>query len=141
MNINNVLSIGMKVALALGAGLAMFMGVSEAVKRNKETEVNNPNTSSTTVPVKSDKSTGGTTVVNSLRAAQSTCGKLFTLSQGLVNIAESISSLFNKSDGFDSGYSSYYGGGGNQRWRRVNPFIMESVPSGAPINYNGQYPI
>ena len=140
MNLKDVLGIGLKVALALGAGLAMFMGVSEAVRGSRQQQESN-NTENAEGPVNTNKNTGGA-VVSGLRAAQSTCGKLFNLAQGLVTIAESINTLSNHNDVeyYGGGYYPPYQGGGGQRWRRVNPFIMESVPSGAPINYSNQYP-
>lgn len=148
MSIKSVLEIGLKVALALGAGLAMFMGVNEAVKSSKQpsqsSNGNTENCSSGPDPVGNNKATGagGRAVISGLRAAQSTCGKLFSLTQGLVTIAESIRTLSDtKDDYYDGGgYYSPYQGGGGQRWRRVNPFIMESIPTGAPINYSNQYP-
>ena len=144
MKLTTVLEVGLKLALAIGAGLAMFAGVSEAVKRDKVNEnsntsdncndqaVNNKNTA--------NSSNKPSTVVSGLRAAQSTCGKLFALTQGLVTVAESLSTLSNSSKLIDNN-PGYYQGGGGQRWRRVNPFILESVPSDAPIYYGGnQYP-
>lgn len=145
MKLTTVLEFGLKLALAIGAGLAMFAGVNEAVKRNKVNEnsdtgncndqaVNNKNTANS-------GSSKTSTVISGLRAAQSTCGKLFALTQGLATVAESISTLSNSSKLIDNNPGYYQGGGGGQRWRRVNPFILESVPSDAPIYYGGnQYP-
>ena len=137
---NKALTIGLEVILALGAGIAMFFSVSEAVKRGNSA---NTGCNNGTSPV-NDKKAGNSsnTVINSFRAAQSTCSKLVALTNGLVTMAESIDSLSNSRDYYGQSYTppSYYRGGG-QRWRRVNDFIIESVPEGAPINYNNQYPI
>jgi hypothetical protein len=148
VNVKTVLEFGLKLAIALGAGLAMFAGVNEAIKRNNTNEecrdnsINNDPGSRETVNNKNtgDSSNRSNTVVSGLRAASSTCGKLFTLAQGLVTVAESLSTLSSSSGRLDYGTGGYYQGGGGQRWRRVNPFILESVPPDAPINFGNQYP-
>lgn len=140
---NKALTIGLEVILALGAGIAMFFSVSEAVKRGKSANTGCNDCNNGTSPV-NDKKAGNSsnTLINSFRAAQSTCSKLVALTQGLVTMAESIDSLSSNRDFYSQSYTPpYYRGGGGQRWRRVNDFIIESVPEGAPINYNNQYPI
>lgn len=144
MNVKTVLEFGLKLAVALGAGLAMFVGVNEAIKANRAATGESGNTEGEMGAV-NNKNTGGcsksNTMVSGLRAAQSTCGKLFNLTQGLVTIAESLSTLSSSNEvDYYPGGGGYYQGGGGQRWRRVNPFIMESVPPGAPIHYGNQYP-
>lgn len=146
MNVKTVLEFGLKLAIALGAGIAMFAGVNEAIKRNNTNEGCRDNNSVNNDPVSretvNNKNTGDSsnTIVSGLRAASSTCGKLFALTQGLVTVAESLSTLSSSSGRLDYGTGGYYQGGGGQRWRRLNPFILESVPPDAPINFGNQYP-
>ena len=153
MNWGKVLEIGLKVVVALGAGLAVFKGIESATRyNNQDAQVNqqNPNDFSGQ-GVANDKSaepSTGSVVISGLQAAQNTCGKLFNIAQGLVTVAQSISAF-----GGNNGCSTYsypaYGGYSNYYppqqcspgWRRVSPFILEQVPQpGAAINYNAQYP-
>lgn len=142
MNWGKLFEVGLKVVVAVGAGLAVFMGVNSATKKREiVVEDNNPSLDGSV----NNKNTEGT-IVEGLRAAQNTCGKLFSLAQGLVAVAESVSAFTGNNNGNYS-YPSYSGYGYYQQpvcgtgWRRINPFIIESVPQqGAPINYNSQYP-
>lgn len=146
MNWSKVLEIGLKVVVAAGAGLAVFKGIELAMNNYNSVQAANVDIPSdgNNKPVVSNNNNGGV-VVNSLRAAQGTCGKLFNLTQGLVTVAESISAFRNSGNDY-----AYYGGYGNNNyyqpqngtgWRRINPFIIESVPqNGQQINYNAQYP-
>jgi len=154
MNWNYILEVGLKLAVAVGAGFAVFMGIENATKRNQmNVNVAQPNpdgTNNVGVEPVNNKYTGNeNVVVSGLRAAQNTCGKLFNLTQGLVTVVESVGSFTSSNNGNYS-YPDYggYGYFPQQQqscgigWRRRNPFIIEEVPLGnaAPINYNTQYP-
>jgi len=142
MNWGNFFEIGLKVVVAVGAGLAVFMGVSGATKKRETVvEGGNPSLDGSV----NDKNTEGA-IVTGLRAAQNTCGKLFNLAQGLVAVAEGVSA-FTGNGNNNYNFPGYGGYGYFQQpvcgsgWRRINPFIIESIPQGqAPINYNTQYP-
>ncbi len=152
MNWGKALEIGLKVVIALGAGLAIFKGIEGATKYNNA-QVNQQDPNDFSDPGqqannKSAESNTGSVVISGLQAAQNTCGKLYALTQGLVTVAQSISAFSGNNNNnysypsYGGGYSGYYppqqcGPG----WRRVSPFILEQVPQpGQAINYNAQYP-
>ncbi len=146
MNWGKLFEVGLKVVVAVGAGLAVFMGVESAMKKQQQSTGNDPGNASVGNGINTTESNNGSVVISGLRAAQNTCGKLFSLAQGLVAVAESVGAFTNKNSGYTC---PSYGGYGyyppqmqcGDGWRRINPFILESIPpQGAPINYNSQYP-
>lgn len=148
MNWGKILEIGIEVVVALGAGLAVFKGI-EGATRNAQVNQQNPGDFSDPGQQANDKSANsdtGSVVINGLTAAQNTCGKLYTLTQGLVTVAQSISAFSGNNGNYNyppygGGYSSYCPQQCGSGWRRVSPFILEQVPQPGPaINYNAQYP-
>ena len=153
MNWSKVFEVGLKVVVAVGAGLAVFMGVSGAMENETR---KNQRVAENTNPVEGNEGNvekninttepKSSVVVSGLRAAQNTCGKLFNLAQGLVTVAESVGAFTNGASNYN--YPNYGGYGYyppqmqcGESWRRINPFIIESIPpQGAPINYNTRYP-
>lgn len=156
----NIISIGLKVIVAVASGIAVFVSIDKATKSTKgnntnpQPQVNNGNGNFNPVPnpapvvqqnSNNQNSNAGAAVVNSLRESQQTCNKISIFLQNLVGVTESLLNLFGKGNYVTSQpQGQVVVSGGNLV--RVNPYVVAagSVTNGnyQPIyDQNGNYPI
>jgi len=163
-----VAKLGLKILASTVAGVIIFMGIDKAVGGEEVVKKNNqpqpkPNNNmftgsdnnSESVNVNdnsnnvSGNNNGKNTVVNGLRGAVNSCGKLYLLTQSLTSLAENIGRLFNSDQEyytqpyntdpwFSGGYN--YGSGYNNGWSRINPYVIQSSPQGPIFNNGNNYP-
>lgn len=166
-----VAKLGLKILASTVAGVIIFMGIDKAVGGN--TVVNNNNNNNHPQPKPNNNVFTGSensesvnvndnsnsvnvvnnneknTVVDGLRGAVNSCGKLYLLTQSLTSLAENIGRLFNSDQGcytqpynndpwFSGGYN--YGNGYNNGWSRINPYVITTSPQGPIFNNGNNYP-
>lgn len=149
MNVNwlKICSIGLKVLLAVGTGVAVFSGISRATGSSNSDNTgssnsnnNNPHTGNSGFTAPTVEAGGNVevaraasndnTLATGLRATQGSLEKIIAVIGSLAMAAESIGMLFGKSApiynnqnmpwgyGNNYGNNNYYGGGG---WMQQGP--------------------
>lgn len=128
MNWKKVLTVGLKVVVAAGAAVAVWLGFSKAIDpstpgpKHERKGVNSGEGSKADCKNNSNTQKGAQ-VVGNLRKLQDTCGKLFSVVQSLTTVGENLFRIFN--GGTDFGYFP-----GNNRtpggYTRVSSNVIEA---------------
>lgn len=145
-----IAKLGLKILASTVAGVVIFMGIDKAVKNENQPKPKPEiKTGEEVKPVdnKDVVNNEDNKVVNGLKGAVSSFGKLYILTQSITNLAENIARLFGRQE-YTQPYNNdpwfsggNYGTGYNNGWSRVNPYIIQATPSpNGPIFNANNYP-
>lgn len=148
MNINwfKVCTVGLKVLLAIGTGVAVFAGVSKAT--NTGATVNNNNTpnanpsvgsnngsvqqqgqNTAVAPVNNNNGVDGGKIITGLRATQNSMERIISVIGSIAVAVESISAIFgNANDNRGNGYG-YQPNPWNGGWNNYGGWMTPTTPS------------
>lgn len=143
MNWKLIGTVGLKVLLAAGTGLAVFVGISKAtgnVERKNQGSNNFGFSENDVKPegVSNQVEQRSNELMNGLRATGEICGKLFAFVQSLTLVVENVGRIFgNGGNDYSQPYynqNSWMAYGGYQGPQnmgnglvRINPFIIEAT--------------
>ena len=153
---NEIFKIGLKIAAALLAGGAVYIGLDKISSKTKEqqpanepqpdnnTSCNNSNSGQCCCENKPQQRemNAGEKAVDCLKKTQDTCSKALGIIQNLTVAVDSIVRIFNGGGSTvpNYNYGGYYNNGGYNDtppgFRRISPCILEYVGPSRNNNYN-----